>query len=162
MQINENEWWDAAARLAKRLHQKQVDKAGFDYFEGHLSTVAKMAKTWQEHVVGYLHDASEDTTHSVDEVITLLEKECNKSLSAAERATISTALTLLNHHSAPNRDYYIKAIAQNALATAVKLNDLTHNMDISRLPRPTSKDYARMERYKAEYTFLQNHGTHYK
>lgn len=74
MQINENEWCDAAARLAKQLHQKQVDKAGFDYFEGHLSTVAKMGKTWQERVVGYLHDASEDTTHNVDEVITLLEK----------------------------------------------------------------------------------------
>ena len=114
MQINENEWCDAAARLAKRLHQKQMDKAGFDYFEGHLSAVAKMGKTWQERVVGYLHDASEDTTHSVDEVITLLEKECSKSLSAEERATISTALSLLNHHYAPNRDYYIKAIAQNA------------------------------------------------
>lgn len=62
-----------AAVLACELHKGQVDKAGVDYFTGHLTTVAKMGSTWKEQVVGYLHDASEDTSHSVEEVLNLLD-----------------------------------------------------------------------------------------
>ena len=43
-----------AAALARQLHKGQVDKAGVDYFSGHLTIVAKMRQTWQEQVVGYL------------------------------------------------------------------------------------------------------------
>ena len=42
-----------AAVLACELHKGQVDKAGVDYFTGHLTTVAKMGSTWKEQVVGY-------------------------------------------------------------------------------------------------------------
>lgn len=52
-----NRWVEAAAKVAKRLHERQQDKAGVDYFEGHLSFVASLGNTWQEKVVGYLHDA---------------------------------------------------------------------------------------------------------
>ena len=31
---------------------------------------------------------------------------------------------------------------------------LRHNMDLSRIPSPTEKDYARLERYKSEYMTL--------
>ena len=145
---------DAAARLAKKLHNGQVDKAGVDYFSGHLSTVASMGKTWQEQVVGYLHDASEDTPHTVEEVLNMLEAELGESLSDKDKMELPTALHLLNHHTAPDRESYIRAIGTNALATAVKLHDLTHNMDLSRLPNPTEKDYKRVERYKQEYDYL--------
>ena len=47
-----------AAVLACELHKGQVDKAGVDYFTGHLTTVAKMGSTWKEQVVGYLHAVS--------------------------------------------------------------------------------------------------------
>ena len=60
-----------AATLACLLHRGQVDKAGVDYFTGHLTAVAKMGNTWQEQVVGYLHDASEDTPNSVEQVLNL-------------------------------------------------------------------------------------------
>lgn len=33
-----------AAALARQLHKGQVDKAGVDYFSGHLTIVAKMGK----------------------------------------------------------------------------------------------------------------------
>lgn len=70
------------------------------------------------------------------------------------RAEIKTALTLLNHHTAPSREEYINRISGNFLALKVKLNDLRNNMDISRIPQPTEKDYARIERYKKEYQRL--------
>ena len=113
-----------------------------------------MRQTWQEQVVGYLHDASEDTPNTVDEVLNLLEEKSEIPLSAAEREELTVALRLLNHHFAPDRETYIHRIKDNPLATAVKLHDLTHNMDLSRLSNPTKKDYERVARYKKEYDYL--------
>ena len=144
----------SAAALARQLHRGQVDKAGVDYFSGHLTTVAKMGKTWQEEVVGYLHDASEDTSNTVDEVLNLLEERLETPLSTAEREELAVALRLLNHHFASDRETYIHRIKDNPLATAVKLHDLTHNMNLSRLPNQTKKDYERIARYKKEYDYL--------
>ena len=143
-----------AAALACELHKGQVDKAGVDYFSGHLTSVAKMGSTWQELVVGYLHDASEDTPYSVEEVLDLLDDKLGTPLSYTDRLELADTLHLLNHHLAPNRETYIHRIKENALATAVKMHDLTHNMDLSRIPNPVKKDYERIERYKKEYDYL--------
>lgn len=144
----------AARQVAQRLHKGQVDKAGVDYFSGHLSAVASMGKCWQEKVVGYLHDVAEDTPHTVDDVLNLLDQELSVPLPSAKREELAEALRLLNHHTATDRESYIRAISTNALATAVKLHDLTHNMDLSRLPNPEEKDFQRLERYKREYKYL--------
>lgn len=144
----------SAADIACQLHKGQKDKAGVDYFTGHLLAVAKMGNTWQEQVVGYLHDASEDTPNSVEEVLNLLDDKLESPLSEADREELATALRLLNHHLSPDRETYIQRIKSNALATKVKLHDLAHNMDLSRIPNPTQKDYERVERYKSEYDYL--------
>jgi len=154
MKETQNKWVEAAARVARRLHQGQKDKAEVDYFEGHLSVVASLGRTWQERVVGYLHDASEDTPHSVEQVLELVEDEAHAAMAPNDRAEVAQALQLLNHHTASDRQTYIRRIGEHALARAVKLNDLTHNMDIRRLPSPTEKDYQRLERYRQEYAYL--------
>lgn len=154
--MDNNIWVKASAALAKRLHKGQVDKAGMDYFEGHLSVVASMGVTWQEQVVGYLHDASEDTPNTVEEVLSLLEEEAKQRLSKEERLVLSSALHLLNHHNSSDRESYIRAIGAHPLARSVKLNDLRHNMDLSRLPSPSSKDLIRRERYEHEYNYLSS------
>lgn len=71
-----------------------------------------------------------------------------------EREEIKAALTLLNHHTASSREEYITRLTRNRLALKVKLHDLNSNMDITRIPEPTEKDYARLERYKKEYQIL--------
>ena len=76
--MDNNIWIKSSATLAKRLHKGQVDKAGVDYFEGHLCMVASMGTTWPEQVVGDLHDASEDTPNTVEEVLSLLEEEAQQ------------------------------------------------------------------------------------
>lgn len=45
-----------ASGIARTAHAGQTDKAGKEYFEGHLTSVASMGKTWQEQVLGCLHD----------------------------------------------------------------------------------------------------------
>lgn len=68
-------------------------------------------------------------------------------MSSEERDEIKTTLTLLNHNPATSREEYISRISRNFLTLKVKLNDLRNNMDITRIPEPTKKDYARLERY---------------
>lgn len=147
-------WVDAAARLAKKLHAGQSDKSGVDYFSGHLTAVASQGRTWLEQILGYLHDSTEDTPHTTNEVIALLEQESRDTLSRAPRQELAIALNLLNHHNSPSRETYIARIACSPLATAVKLNDLRYNMDISRLSNPEEKDYQRLDRYRKEYGYL--------
>ena len=167
----------AAARLAKELHKGQVDKAGKDYFEGHLSYVGGHGFSWKEKTVGFLHDAAEDTDYSVKEIIRMLKKvmvnwkndynddwiydftdiiisfpnDKHHKLTKAEWDEIEEALNLINSHTAASREVYIERFRGHQLAINVKLNDLRNNMDISRLPYPTEKDLKRVERYKKEY-----------
>ncbi len=75
-------------------------------------------------------------------------------MTSEERDEIKTALILLNHNSSTSREEYIRHISRNSLALKVKLNDLSNNVDISRIPEPTEKDYARLERYQKEHKTL--------
>jgi hypothetical protein len=58
---------------------------------------------------------------------------------------------LLNSNTASSREEYIARIKESFIATKVKLNDLRHNMDISRISNPTDKDMERTKRYRREY-----------
>lgn len=78
------------------------------------------------------------------------------SITDEERNEIKTALNLLNHHTASSREEYIAHISENRLALRVKMHDLENNMDLTRIPQPTTKDFARVERYRREYEFLTN------
>lgn len=65
----------AAAYVAKELHQGQKDKGGNDYFTSHLLPVGKSGFDWKEKVVGFLHDAAEDTDYSVENVVNAVRKK---------------------------------------------------------------------------------------
>ena len=146
----------AAAMLAKQLHSGQKDKGGNDYFTSHLLKVGKSGFDWKEKVVGFLHDAAEDTDIDVPTIIARLKEQENNNPTVTddEWNEIATALNLLNHHLFPTREEYIAKIKNNRLAVRVKMHDLENNMDISRIPNPTEKDFARLERYKKEYQEL--------
>lgn len=168
----------AAAFVARDLHKGQKDKGGNDYFTSHLLSVGCNGYDWKEQVVGFLHDAAEDTSHSVDEVVDATRKKLEtlgdcKSESwmdefdimpypngsvlfpkEEEWDEIKDALHALNRHNATNRTEYIEQVKRNRLAINVKLNDLRSNMDISRIPYPSSKDLERLERYREEYAEL--------
>lgn len=141
---------EKAKELAKELHKGQTDKQGVDYFEGHLQTVGACG-CWKQRVVGYLHDAAEDTPYSVEQIISMLNERCGNPLREKDRKQIREALHLLNSKEAVSREAYIDGIKHSHLAISVKLRDLEHNMDLSRLANPTQKDIERTVRYKKEY-----------
>ena len=172
----------AAAFVASKLHLTQMDKGGNDYFSSHLLKVGCAGRTWKQQIVGFLHDAEEDTGHDVDTVLDMVKNQLHEwaghpedkswMTSLSEEAMpatdgiihfptendwkeIADALRLLNHHTAPNREEYIKRFGANLLALQVKMNDMRNNMDLSRISNPTAKDFDRLERYKREFEVLQ-------
>lgn len=53
-----------------------------------------------------------------------------------------------------NYDDFIERVRRNPLAVAVKINDLTDNMDIRRLPYLSDKDVKRLKKYLKAYKKL--------
>lgn len=133
----------AAKLIAKLAHKGQKDKAGMDYFT-HPEAVAAMLDTPEEKTVAYFHDTVEDTDVTVEEIRSVFGNE------------IADAVALMTHADGVPYLDYVKEIGKNPLARKVKLADLTHNMDISRIPDPTQKDYNRIEKkYKPAYECLK-------
>lgn len=171
----------AAGLVAKQIHAGQKDKGDNDYFTSHLLPVGLSGFDWKEKVVGFLHDAAEDTPYSVPEIIEKLNRkvedivnapeeewyepwmenimpfpgESTHNLTPEETKEIVEALNLLNHNTTSSRENYINRMRGNMLAIKVKLNDLKNNMDISRIPAPTEKDEKRISRYHKEFQCLQ-------
>jgi (p)ppGpp synthase/HD superfamily hydrolase len=143
MVMNGTEMIAAAKLIAKLAHKGQKDKAGMDYFT-HPEAVAAMLETPEEKTVGYLHDTVEDTDVTVEEIRAVFGEE------------IADAVALMTHTDGVPYMDYVKEIGKNPLARKVKLADLTHNMDISRIPNPTQRDYDRIEKkYKPAYVYLK-------
>ena len=95
-----------------------------------------------EVIVALLHDVVEDTSVSFE----MLESDFS--------SNIIDALKLLTHdEDIPYMDY-IKNIKSNDIARKVKLADLRHNSDKTRLPKITDEDLKRYEKYKKAIEYL--------
>lgn len=134
-----------ALRLATAAHSGQVDKAGADYIK-HSIAVAEALDTEEEQTAALLHDTIEDTEVTLDR----LKAEGFSSV-------VVVAVERLTHRNGESRETYLQRVVENPLAVKVKLADLAHNSDLSRLSVPTEKDYARAERYAKETAFLKAH-----
>jgi (p)ppGpp synthase/HD superfamily hydrolase len=132
-----------AIEIATEAHKGQVDKAGNEYI-GHPLRVMEMGKTEEEKIVGVLHDVVEDTDWSFER----LEAEGF----APEIIAALKCVTKISENE--NYDAFIERVRKNPLATAVKINDLTDNMDIRRLPYLSDKDVKRLKKYLKAYKKL--------
>ena len=68
----------------------------------------------------------------------------------------SKALKLLTHDERIPYLDYVAAIKSNPLARRVKVADLKHNSDLTRINNPSPKDFARVEKYRAALKFLNS------
>ena len=66
------------------------------------------------------------------------------------------ALTCLTHREGESYDEYVRRAAANPLARKVKMADLTHNMDLSRLPVVTDWDRERLKKYQRAMAYLKS------
>ena len=132
-----------AIEIATEAHKGQFDKSGKDYI-GHPLRVMEMGKTGDEKIVGVLHDVIEDTDWTFEK---LAEEGFSQEVISALRC-----VTKLSENE--NYDEFIDRVKKNPLAVAVKINDLTDNMDIRRLPYLSDKDVKRLKKYLKAYKRL--------
>ena len=141
---------ERAIEIAHEAHWGQRDKAGNDYID-HPMRVMAMGKTMEEKIVGVLHDVVEDSKEWSFE---RLEQE-------GFAPEIIEALRCVTKRSEDEPyDKFIARVKTNKLAVAVKLNDLTDNMDIRRLPYLSDKDVKRLKKYLKAYKQLMGEPTY--
>lgn len=134
---------ERAIEIAAEAHRGQFDKNGCDYITHPLRVMAA-GNSLEEKIVGVLHDVVEDSDWTFER----LEAE-GFSGDVIEALRCVTRLS----DSEPY-DRFIARVKSNPLAVAVKLNDLTDNMDIRRLPYISEKDVKRLKKYLKAYKQL--------
>lgn len=142
---------EKALAIAQVAHQGQKDKGGVPYIQHPLAVASKM-DTEDEVIVALLHDVVEDSEYTFED----LEKE-------GFSDHVIDALKLLTHDpKVPYMDY-IRNLKDNKLARKVKLADLNHNSQLSRLNHePTMADLKRLKKYEAAKQLLNENIDHPK
>ena len=132
-----------ALKLCFEAHKEQVDKSDMPYVF-HPFHLAEQMTDEATTVVALLHDVVEDTDTTFQD----LEKQ-------GFGEEIISALRLLTHDkNTPYMDY-VAEIKKNKIATAVKLADLRHNSDLTRLETVDEKALKRKEKYEKAIKFLE-------
>lgn len=131
-----------AMKLCFDAHKEQVDKSGMPYVF-HPFHLAEQMTDEVTTVVALLHDIVEDTNTTFED----LEKY-------GFGEDIITALKLLTHNDDTPYMDYVAEIKTSKTATAVKLADLKHNSDLTRLSVVDEKALKRKEKYEKAIKFL--------
>ena len=133
-----------AMRIAFDAHKEQKDKTGLPYVF-HPFHLAEQMDTEDEVCVAFLHDVVEDSDVTLDDLRKVGFNNC-----------IIDVLSLLTHEeSVPYMDY-IAQIKHNPIAVKVKLADLRHNSDLTRLDTVDEKMQKRVKKYKTAIALLEN------
>ena len=139
----EQSMFDLALSIAKKAHKGQYDKAGVDYIE-HPLFVASLVDTQEEKAVALLHDVLEDSPYKAEELIL-----------AGLPETVVSAVQILTKKKGQDYQQYLELVKSSPIARRVKLADLKHNSDLSRLATVTEKDLERLEKYKKAIDYLR-------
>ena len=132
-----------ALRLAYEAHQGQFDKSGVPYVF-HPLHLAEQMPDEESIVAALLHDVEEDTDYSLEDL---------KSMGFPPKAL--EAVALLTHTGEEPYLRYVARIKENPIAKRVKLADLRHNSDLSRIRQVTERDRDRVEKYAAAIRLLE-------
>jgi (p)ppGpp synthase/HD superfamily hydrolase len=135
-----------AIEIAATAHINQVDKGGKPYILHPLWVMDKVRHLGEDYMItAVLHDVVEDSDWTFEGLV----KE-------GFSQNVMYALSLLTHNKETSYEDYIKAIATDPIAKAVKLRDLEHNTKITRLKGLRKKDFDRLEKYHKAYVYLMD------
>ncbi len=137
-----SELYTKAYKIAQEAHAGQTDKARRPYLE-HPTAVAKMCVGEDQRLVALLHDVVEDS----DWTFEMLEEE-----GFPER--IVEAVRCLTRNDGEPYDEFIHRTTDTYLSTYVKMYDLRHNMDLTRLWELDDKTIERLKKYLKAYNYL--------
>ncbi len=132
-----------AINIAYKAHEGQLDRSGIPYIF-HPMHIAEQMTTEETCIVAILHDVVEDTDVTLDEL-----KEAGFS------ENVINAINLLTHRDEVPYLDYVRALKDDPIASVVKLADLNHNSDRTRLNVITKKDEQRFLKYQKAKEILQ-------
>ena len=125
-----------AMKIAYRAHHGQVDKSGIPYIF-HPYHLAEQMPDEYTTCVALLHDVVEDTDTTFEELAAIFPNG------------VMDALALLTHADGVDYYEYVAKIKDNPIAKTVKLADLTHNSDETRMAGMA--DPATLKRWEEKY-----------
>ena len=132
-----------AMKLCFTAHKDQLDKSGLPYVFHPFHLAEQMTDEFTT-VAALLHDVVEDTEYTFSNLADMGFPE-----------EVLAALRLLTHDPAvPYMDYVAQA-KSNPIARAVKIADLLHNSDPTRLDVLTPRDIERAEKYQKALRLLE-------
>ena len=140
---------EKAILIATNAHAGQFDKGGMPYILHPLAVMEMMRKDgYGEHAlaVAILHDVLEDT------------KVTEQDLYDADIPySVIKAVVALTKVKGQDYENYLYQIKENNMAVQVKMYDLRHNSDLTRLKGVTQKDLDRLVKYAKAYNSLKDY-----
>jgi len=127
---------EKAIEIAARAHAGQVDKAGAPYIFHPLRLMLAVTTPF-ERMAAVLHDTVEDTDVRLKDLI-----------DAGFPDEVVDAVDALTKRKDEQRLNAAKRASADPIALVVKLADVMDNMDLSRIPNPTNRDYERLKEYE--------------
>ena len=150
-----------AIAIAAKAHQHQTDKSGKPYIL-HCLTVMDGVKQYNDEelsIIAVLHDIIEDTDWFLETVAQhgryefAIASPGTGPIEISQRVYIG--LSLLTHKKGVPYTVYIDDITSTQDSIRVKMSDIRHNSDITRLKGITEKDLIRTAKYHKSYTILK-------
>jgi (p)ppGpp synthase/HD superfamily hydrolase len=133
--------------IASNAHLNQLDKGGRPYILHPLHVMNKVSHLGDEYMMAaVMHDVIEDSNIEMNY---LIMKGFNKNV-------LYSVGLLTNDEGLPYMDY-IMLLATDPIARAVKIADLEHNMDISRMDGFNS---SLLKKYQKAYKYLKQSTKH--
>jgi (p)ppGpp synthase/HD superfamily hydrolase len=138
---------DKAISIAGNAFVGVYDKGGNPYIL-HCLEVMNHVKPMGEKamVVAVLHDLLEDTNWTASDLIK----------SGIDEYTVSLIEMMTHKKDEDYFDDYIKRVSMNKITRSVKMADLCHNSNITRMKGLREKDFKRLEKYHRAYAYLQS------
>jgi len=134
-----------AIRIAAVGFENKLDKGNKPYIL-HCFEVMRALRTNDEDLlcIAILHDCVEDKVCTMPDLY-----------GEGFSPRVTTAVELLTHDKRDSYDIYIRKLSVSKDARLVKLSDLKHNSNITRLKGVSESDLKRMMQYHESYTFLE-------
>lgn len=134
------EWVDSAREFAARAHAGQRDKAGHDYFRGHLVPIAAAAELFgpQVQAAAWLHDVLEDTDATTGQLA-----------QAGVPGVVISAVEAVSRRQGETYSELIERAAGHPVGRYVKLLDNAWNITAN--PRLAAVDPKRAESLMRRY-----------
>lgn len=132
-----------ALKLCFDAHKDQLDKSGMPYVF-HPFHLAEQMTTEETTIVALLHDLVEDTDYTIEDLVNM-----------GFHQAVTDAIALMTHAEGVDYMDYIGKIKDNPIAKAVKLADLKHNSDLTRLDQVDESALRRKEKYRKAIALLE-------